>query len=701
MADGVRYKAKDLGTVEDRYLSSYYIHNKKREWLNMADINLNESNYTFAKRPEKAKRLKEAWTNHIKWSTKEGEVREVIADSWSRSKSYGVNPDLLAAPIICPSEDIENRIQKNIELLKLIRPLLDDLYTVVHGTDSIIAFSDRDGVILELFGDSEIAMNAASANFKVGANMSERHSGSNAIGTAIVIGTPIQMVGAEHYCVAWHTSHCSSAPIQDPLSSEILGVITVVGYLKTAHPHSLALVKAAADAIVKLVEQKELEYEQYMSNHYFNAALESVSDGILIVNLNGEVLRMNKIAAHLLRLSGKDLEKVKINEIEKLKPFSTSLTEMINGHEVVLKDKIDGEKRGASHFLLTSRKISIDKKHIGNILILKRNVSKELAHSTASYQFSNLVGEDGSFQTTINYARKAAKTDKNVLLTGESGTGKELFAQAIHNDSLRQNEAFIAINCASIPQDLIASELFGYIDGAFTNAVRGGRKGKFEAAHGGTLFLDEIGDMPLEIQATLLRVLEEKEVTPLGSNRSKSVDVRIIAATNQDLWSLIKEKRFRLDLYYRLNILTLEIPPLRERKSDIPLLINHFMDGKEVGSDVIKAFVAYSWPGNLRELKNVIEQMEVFCDESVIGMEYMPSYIKKEFQLENQANKLYETHATETKRNTLMAALRDADNISAVAKTLGISISTVYRWADELNITVKEQLGKKNGIPPS
>ena len=662
----------------------------------MADINLNEPEVAIAKRPEKIKKLKMAWTNHIKWNTQEGEVREVIADSWSRSKSYGVNPDLLAAPVICPAKDIENRIQKNMEILNLIRPMLGDLYTVVHGTDSIIAFSDMDGVILELFGDNEIAMNAASANFKIGANMSERHSGSNAIGTAIEIGSPIQMVGAEHYCVAWHTSHCSSAPIRDPLTSEIIGVITVVGYLKTAHPHSLALVKAAAEAIVKLIEQKGLKHEQYMSNHYFNAALESVSDGILIVNLAGEVLRMNKIAVHLLRLSGSDLEKLKIDDIEKLKPFSTNLTETINGHEVVLKDEVGEDNRGGNHFLLTSRKISIDKEHIGNILILKRKVSKELTHSTARHQFSALIGEDGGFQKTVDYAKKAAKTDKNVLLTGESGTGKELFAQAIHNDSLRQSEAFIAINCASIPRDLIASELFGYVDGAFTNAVRGGRKGKFEAAHGGTLFLDEIGDMPLELQANLLRVLEEKEITPLGSNRSKSVDVRIIAATNQDLLSLVKEKKFRLDLYYRLNILALEIPSLRERKSDIPLLADYFSSTKQVGAEVINAFMTYSWPGNLRELKNVIEQMEVFCDENFIGIEYLPFNIQAELQLENYVDKLYDMHATETKRNTLIAALRNGKSISAAAAMLGVSNSTVYRWADELNIAVKEEIAKKD-----
>lgn len=634
-----------------------------------------------------------AWTNHVKWNTPEGEVREVIAESWSRSKEYGINPNLLAAPVICTEKAIESKIRKNIELLNLIRPLLDDLFAVVRGSDSIIAFSDKEGVILELFGDSEIAMNAASANFKVGAKMSERHSGSNAIGTAIAIGGPIQLVGAEHYCVAWHTSHCSSAPIRDSLSSEIIGVITVVGYLNTAHPHSLALVKAAAEAIMKLIEQKELEHEKYMSNHYFNAALESVSDGIVIVNLHGEILRMNKIAAHLLHLPGSNFEKLKINEIEKLKSFSTDLTETINEHEVILKGESSVESGGGTQFFLTSRKISIEKEHIGNILILKRKVSKELMNRTAVHQFSSLVGEEEGFRKTVDYARKAAKTDKNVLLIGESGTGKELFAQAIHNDSSRQRGPFLAINCASIPQELIASELFGYVDGAFTNAARGGKKGKFEAAHGGTLLLDEIGDMPLDLQANLLRVLEEREITPLGSNRSKSVDVRIIAATNQDLLSLVKEKKFRLDLFYRLNILTLEIPPLRKRKSDLPLLVDYFSRTKKLAPEAVNAFMAYEWPGNLRELKNVLEQMEVFCDGSILTLEYLPAYIAKETSPQENPE-LYKITAKETKAQMLRAVLRHSEKIEQAAKTLGVSVSTVYRWADEQNISVKESIKK-------
>nr|WP_279577016.1 sigma 54-interacting transcriptional regulator [Planococcus ruber] len=571
---------------------------------------------------------------------------------------------------------------------------MDDLYEIVKGTDSIIAFSDPDGVILELFGDSDIALNAASANFKIGANMNEKHSGTNAIGTALVTGSPIQVIGAEHFCVAWHTSHCSSAPILDPLTGNVLGVLTVVGYLKTAHPHSLALVKTAAGSVLKLIEQKELKHEQYMVDNYFNAAIDSISDGILIVNRIGEVIRLNKIAAHLLGISSEPNTKYKLNDIAKLKPLSKNLQEMITGQEVILKEQLNLQQDGEFLLLLTSRKIQVGKETIGNIIILQKKFKKDINNFTAKHQFSSLIGEDPEFKKTIRFAEKAARTDKTILLTGESGTGKELFAQAIHNDSSRRQEAFLAVNCAAIPRELIASELFGYTDGAFTNAVKGGKKGKFEAAHGGTVFLDEIGDMPLEVQTHLLRVLEEKEVTPLGSNQPKSINVRIIAATNKNLKELVENKEFRLDLFYRLNIISLDIPPLRNRKSDIPILANYFLPYKKLSAEVLSEFYTYEWPGNLRELKNVLEQMEVFCESDLLTIDYLPGYLKKGKQT-FEVPEFYSGAVNQTRKQTLLLSLKSSSNAAEAAEKLGVSPSTVYRWAEEYGINLKMHLKRK------
>lgn len=654
-----------------------------------------QTNYPPLKRIDKTKLLKKIWVNDVKKDMETGEARSIISESWKRSKKYEINPDSAKAPVICTMQEISERKVKYSDTLNLIRPFMDDLYEIVKGTDSIIAFSDPDGVILELFGDSEIALNAASANFIIGANMNEKYSGTNAIGTALVTGSPIQVIGAEHFCVAWHTSHCSSAPIKDPQSGTIMGILTVVGYLKTAHPHSLALVKTAAGSILKLIEQKGLKYEQYMVNNYFNAAIDSISDGILIVNRVGEIIRLNKIASHLLGIPAADNKKYKLNAIEKLKPLSKNLEEMINGNEVILKERLSVQHDGEFLLLLTSRKIKVENEYIGNIIILQKKFKRDINNFTAKHQFSSLIGEDPQFKKMINFAGKAAKTDKTVLLSGESGTGKELFAQAIHNDSPRQREAFLAVNCAAIPKELIASELFGYIEGAFTNAAKGGKKGKFEAAHGGTLFLDEIGDMPLEVQTHLLRVLEEKEITPLGSNQPKPVNVRIIAATNKDLRKLVEENKFRLDLYYRLNIISLEIPPLRKRKRDLPMLIKHFLPLKEMSPKVLNEFYRYDWPGNLRELKNTLEQMEVFCEGEMLTIDYLPVYLQKELNAEEEIGDLYAGAVNDTKKETLLLSLKASNNAAEAARSLGVSSSTVYRWAEEYKINVKEYLRRE------
>ena len=223
---------------------------------------------------------------------------------------------------------------------------------------------------------------------------------------------------------------------------------------------------------------------------------------------------------------------------------------------------------------------------------------------------------------TIEVARMAARSSSNVLIEGESGTGKELFAQAIHNASKRSAGPFVAVNCGAIPRELIASELFGYSEGAFTGAKKGGNPGKFELADGGTLFLDEIGDMPLEQQVALLRVIQEKSVSRIGSNQVIPVDVRIICATNKNLLELMQTGRFRQDLYYRLNVINLRILPLRERKEDIPVLFQHFLqqmnqEGNQLSQqDVIEHLLSYDWPGNVRELQNVVERF--------VHLEHMP-----------------------------------------------------------------------------
>jgi transcriptional regulator with PAS, ATPase and Fis domain len=248
-----------------------------------------------------------------------------------------------------------------------------------------------------------------------------------------------------------------------------------------------------------------------------------------------------------------------------------------------------------------------------NELKKSRKLAGKILSGKAIYTFDKIIGNNEKFLKTIDYAKKIADSRSTVLITGESGTGKEIFAQSIHNSSIRRDEAFIAVNCGAIPRTLIESELFGYEEGAFTGAKKGGNAGMFELADEGTIFLDEISELPISLQTTLLRVIQEKTIRPIGSDRIIPIDVRLIVATNKDLSKMVSENKFRQDLYYRLNVLNINIPPLRERKEDIPLLINEICKNNNrkinLSDEAIDFLKNYNCPGNIRELQNFINRL--------------------------------------------------------------------------------------------
>ena len=271
---------------------------------------------------------------------------------------------------------------------------------------------------------------------------------------------------------------------------------------------------------------------------------------------------------------------------------------------------------------------------------LEQNLSKMLRDKgqIARYTFDDIKTNSVNMENTKNLAKKIAKSDYTVLITGESGTGKELFAQSIHNESDRRNQPFIAINCAAMPENLLESELFGYEEGAFTGALKGGKKGLFEQAHNGTVFLDEIGDMPMYLQIKLLRVLQENQVMRVGGQSIIDIDVRVIAATNRDLPKMIKEEKFRSDLYYRINVLPIHIPPLRERKDDINMMLKYFIERDISISEKVKSIInSYNWPGNIRELRNTamyINTMSSGEEVSIDDLPYNLINIKKDYKKE-------------------------------------------------------------------
>jgi PAS domain S-box-containing protein len=454
--------------------------------------------------------------------------------------------------------------------------------------------------------------------------------------------------------------------------------------------------------------------------------LETTYDGIVVVDKNGIITRFNKAYQSFLGIDEKNalgravedvIENTRMHIVVKTGKPEIGETQKIQGHEmVVMRIPIykKGEVVGA-----VGKVLFRDVKEIRSMVEKLDLATKELKYykgevmrlKGSRYNFKNIAGRCKKMLQAKNLAKTAASGSSNVLIRGESGTGKELFAHAIHDSSLRRYGAFIRVNCAAIPAGLLESELFGYEGGAFTDAKKGGKPGKFEMAQGGTLFLDEIGDMPQEMQAKLLRVLQEKEVERLGGERVIRLDIRLIAATNRDLEEMVRKEAFRQDLYYRLNVLKIEIPPLREIREDIPLLCERML--QEVNEDlgtavetidpgVIEILKAHDWPGNIRELKNVMERaVAVNTDrQQVVRKHHLPIYLLDMDAGQNPGALQPDKNAPEwltagtlseilakTEKAAIENALRAAgNNRKKAAEMLGIHRSGLYQKINRYNI---------------
>lgn len=383
---------------------------------------------------------------------------------------------------------------------------------------------------------------------------------------------------------------------------------------------------------------KSLDYLQEKSqstNIQMQTIINTIGDGFLMLDNNGKIINYNKQIQAMFNLK-KGIRNQNVSEQLEFKELLTyfnspldvynQLVNLKNMRIILTKQIIYSKENGQNiHICLI--------KNTTDIMKLENLLKKELQKKghIAKYDFSYLIGTGEVIRNTVEKAKKIATIDKTTLIYGESGTGKEIFAQAIHNNSIRKNYPFIAINCATLPSTLLESELFGYIEGSFTGAHKGGHAGLFESAHMGTLFLDEIGEISLETQAKLLRVLEEKEIRRIGSNDVISVDVKIIAATNKNLRQQVELGQFRLDLYYRLNTVMLKIPPLRDRKDDLPELVNYYLsqekkESLKISPSVWNFFNEYSWEGNVRELRNAIEYMAAISEKE-ITLESLPEYM--------------------------------------------------------------------------
>ncbi|APH17466.1 sigma-54-dependent Fis family transcriptional regulator [Clostridium botulinum] len=626
----------------------------------------------------------------------------IIKKSHERSVYFGIEENRVFPKKILKGKEITNNIEKNKNFLKVASPFIDILYDFLKGSEFFIILTDKEGCILKIIGDKEVMDIANNLNMVVGAFMSENSIGTNAMGTAIKEDIPIQISEREHFIKAYHRWTCSAAPIHD-INGDIIGCLNLTGDRDRVHSHTLGLVVAAVKSIENQINVDNTNKKLLETYQYMNTIVDSISSGIYVVDFRGKIKTINKAACNILGIEDKD---VLDKNVENILPNWHHIFERIkNGKPYEDKEAVLNDKLIKGRYNVSATPIQIENKIIGMVIVFKEiktvlDLVNKYSGMRAVYNFEDIIGESKEIKKVINYAKSISSSPSTVLIEGESGTGKELLAQSIHNYGDRRENSFIALNCGAIPKSLIESELFGYEDGAFTGARRGGHAGKFELANGGTLFLDEIGEMPLDMQVSLLRVLQEGYVTRVGGDKIIPVDVRIIAATNKDLKKEVEKGTFRQDLYYRLSVIPIKLPPIRERKGDLPILIKYFFRIKSIKlnkpmphikEDIYHNMLQYNWPGNIRELENFIENIVNLRGDSSFILEEDFKNIEDNHNFhENNIGLLYSNKIRtleEIEKEAIINTVNEYNrNMSQSAKALGITRATLYSKLKKYNI---------------
>jgi transcriptional regulator of acetoin/glycerol metabolism len=632
---------------------------------------------------------------------------EMIAKSRARSKSYGIKETLVYSRKVIDGAGLSDRILKNRDLILAAEPFMNQLYGFVRGSEFFAILTDAEGCILSIIGDDDILKTADELKMIPGAFMDESSIGTNAMGATLVECVPIQVSGREHSISAYYRWTCSAAVIRDE-NGQVIGTLDLTGYIDNVHPHTLGMVVAAVNAIentMKLTAKTHLIRE---NAQFIESLLDSIQASIISCDINGSIKTVNKQALQLFKTSEGHFKSKPV--MRYLDRFEDIVEACGQGHEFQNEEIAVFGLSNMAYVSVSAYPIAgVDDKLEAVILVLRdvkkvHKMANEIMGRRAIYTFDQIIGKSKQIKRVIEFGEEVSDSKSTVLLTGESGTGKEIFAHAIHNNSTRRNKNFIVLNCASIPRSLIESELFGYEEGSFTGAKRGGNPGKFEIADGGTIFLDEIGEMPLDMQTRLLRVIQEGMVSRVGSNSQFTVDVRIIAATNKDLYEEVNKGNFRLDLYYRLKVLPIHLPSLRARREDIPLLVEHFnhkvscsinKSPMEIPEAYMAELKAYDWPGNVRELENIIELMLNTRRMPELGKNKLTDLVQLdtlEPVTEQDAVKNVYTSILkldELEKMHIERILKDtAFNISTAAKQLGIGRNTLYRKIEQYSIRV-------------
>ncbi len=614
-------------------------------------------------------------------------VTPLVSDSWERSKRNGVDPYLQELPVLEKGLILE-LLNSNKELIEISQPYMKNLHSFVQGSGFIVGLSDVHAHMLEVLGDHDVLEYLRGRRFSIGCCWSEKVTGTNAIGTATALGRAVQIHASENYCRGAHKWTSSAAPIHDP-AGRLVGFISITGPYQKTNPHTLGMAVAVAYAIENEIKLRDTLNKLQIAHSFQKTVMSSLPEIVASIDNDGTISIVNKSFQNIFGKHGETLTGRNLADV--FGPRNKGILNLIRSNDSLTDVNVRialGNTPG--DYTLSSYPIFSFDGITGKVIVINEikranTLATRMMGANAQFNFDDIIGQNPAFLNTIRQARIASKIESNVLLLGDSGTGKDIVAQSIHNDSYRNGGPYVAINCATIPRDLITSDLFGYSEGAFTGSRKGGSQGKFELADGGTIFLDEIAEAPLELQAALLRVIEDKTIIRIGGTRVRKIDVRIIAATNKNLQEEVRKGNFREDLYYRLNVFTIRIPPLRDRKEDLPLLIDSFVNhiskrmGKKItriDKDVFRAFSNYNWPGNVRELQNILERMINVTTGDTLSVDLLPPELAgiRTAELKKGMGPI-----DKIEQEMIEDMLRSNIPKKEIAKKLGMARSTLYR----------------------
>ncbi|WP_240376910.1 sigma-54-dependent Fis family transcriptional regulator [Bacillus piscicola] len=566
---------------------------------------------------------------------------EFIQKSWQRCQNQNFEPRDSPPEQHISSHFVKELQSKNEKLLHFAVPVFEKITPVIERSHHMASLIDKDGRIVYTAGKEASLGFTKTENLQIGINWSEERRGTNAVSLVLAEKTPIILQGAEHFFEENQLLTCAANPIYGA-DGTLIGVINVYSKVDLFDRTAISVAQMAAESIQNKMIVDQIEREKFVAINELDRVSDHHPQPLISLDNNEVIIRANEAARRLL---GEHC-------------VGTVFTKQDHFRMEIISDTAN--------------------KYWKSFAVHTPSPEKPKKNSSTLYSFADIVGSCPTLKKQIHLGKKAAATDLSILLHGESGTGKELFAQSIHTESARSSQPFVAVNCGAIPENLIESELFGYEKGAFTGANQHGQIGKFEAAHGGTLFLDEIGDMPPRAQVSLLRVLQERAITPVGSTKVKPVDVRIIAATHRSLPEEIQAGRFRSDLYYRLKEIQLNLPSLHNRTDLMEIaafILEQLQPPKKLAEQAKAAVQKHHWPGNFRELKSTLQQAAFLADTNVIEAEDL----QMEEKITNSGSQPI-LSLVESESRVIKQALEASDwNIKKSAEWLGITRNRLYR----------------------